>query len=318
MEASWRPGRLLLIGAAVVAVGAVVSRARQGPATAPVAAAAPQGAVAPGAGEAAAGGEVAARVAELERRLEREPGDVAGWRMLGWSRFNLGRHADAAAAYARAAALTPNDAELWSALGEARVLAGGGVGAEAEAAFRRALAIDRKDARARYFLAVKRDLAGDHRGAVDDWIALLRDSPPGAPWEASVRDLVVQVAAREKIHVAGRLPPARAAPPSGEPAGPPGTDAIPGPDPGQLAAAARMSPTEQDAMARGMVDRLAARLAADPRDAEGWIRLMRARTVLKDRAGATAALRSARATFGGDAGTLKKLDEAARALSVAG
>ncbi len=298
-----RIGRYGLAAAALVAILTVALRYRrpagEGPSRDPAAA---EGAHA-----------IAPMIAGLEAKLKADPGDVAGWRMLGQSYFALGRFAEAARAMARATALAPRSAADWSALGEALVYAHrNGVDADAAHAFERAVAIDPKDARARYFLGVRKDLAGDHRGAIEDWIALLRDAPAGAPWAQSVRTLVEQVATREKIDITGRLPP-----PDDAPAGAAATDAIPGPSQAQLADAARLSPTEQDRMAHAMVDRLAARLAQDPHDLDGWARLMRARQVLGDRAGAMQAYASARRTFAGDAAGLAHLRDAADALGLA-
>jgi cytochrome c-type biogenesis protein CcmH len=257
--------------------------------------------------------DVATTIAGLEKRLAANPGDVEGWRMLGWADFETRRFAEAARAYARAATLAPDQAALWSALGEARVMAAGSVGADAHDAFARTLAIDPKDPRARYFLAVEKDVAGDHRAAIDDWLALLGDAPPNAPWAASVHALVVQVAGREKIDIAGRLPALPPAAPIGDAVA---TAAIPGPTAEDIAAARQLAPSQQDAMVRGMVDRLAARLASNPRDAAGWIRLMRARMVLGETAAASQALASARKAFGGDKAVLAQLDEAAQTLGV--
>ncbi len=257
--------------------------------------------------------DVATTVAGLEKRLAADPNDGEGWRTLGWADFHLRRYPAAAQAYARATALAPDHADLWSALGEARVMAAGSVGADAHDAFARALAIDPKDPRGRYFLAVEKDVAGDHRAAVDDWIALLKDAPPGAPWAESVHALVVQVAGKEKIDIAGRLPPLPPAAPNGEALA---TGAIPGPTAADLAAARQLPPSQQDAVVRGMVDRLAARLASNPKDAAGWIRLMRAKMVLGDTAAAAQALASARRAFTGDGPALAQLDEAAQTLGV--
>ena len=260
-------------------------------------------------------GESAAAPATAETAV---PTDASGWRAAGESAFAAGKYPDAVAAYRRVTALTPDDPAGWSALGEAQVQIDHGVGPAALAAFQRAVKLDPKDPRARYFLAVKRDLDGDHRGAIADWTALLKDAPPGAPYAASVRDLIQQVAARE--HVAIGPLPAVAPPPAvaGAMPGAPNAavDAIPGPNAAQLQDAARMSPTEQDQMAHAMVDRLAARLADNPRDAAGWMRLMRAKVVLGDQPGAKAALASGKATFRSDAATTAQLDAAAKALGL--
>src|SRR3546814_5738329 len=71
---------------------------------------------------------------------------------------------------------------------------------------------DLKEPRARYFLAVKKDLAGEHRGAIDDWFALLADTPQGAPWEPDLRRTIEQVGAIHKIEVKSRLAKTQARP----------------------------------------------------------------------------------------------------------
>ncbi len=264
--------------------------------------------------------DVGTMISQLEAKMKANPQDAAGWRMLGWSYYRTERFADAANAYRRAVAIEPKNAEGWSALGEAISLGGkGDVPAEAEAAFRRALSIDPADPRARYFLAVKKDLAGDHKGAINDWIALLKDTPAGAPWEQNVRETITQVAAKHDIDVAGRLPAAQAPAPAMQAGGPDAaTDAIPGPTREQMTAAAGIPPSQQDAMVKGMVESLASKLRADPKNADGWLRLMRARMVLGDRTAATQALRDGTAAFSGDAATQKKLAEGARTLGVPG
>jgi cytochrome c-type biogenesis protein CcmH len=274
--------------------------------------------------EAAPVGDVASMVGSLEKRLKDNPNDFKGWATLGWSYYNLGRYSDAMQAYAKATKIDPSNAEMWSALGEAQLLSGpGGVTPAAEASFSKALSINPTDHRARYFMAVKKDQDGDHKGAIDDWIAILKDSPPGAPWEAPVRELIAKVAAEHKIDLAGRVPApsapqqAQSAPPMGGGGDTVATDGIPGPNAADLKAATAMSPSQQDDMARMMVARLAARLESNPKDADGWIRLMRARMVLNDPPGAQAALAKAKAAFKGDTGQLARFDEAAKTFGMA-
>src|SRR5690606_10403915 len=112
----------------------------------------------------------------------------------------------------------------------------------------------------------------DHEGAIADWLALLADTPAGAPWEADLRRTIEQVGTINAIDVEGRVAATLAA----RPAAPaPAIEAIPGPTQEQLAAAASLRPAEQQAMAEGMVARLAARLESEPGDVDGWIMLMR-------------------------------------------
>jgi cytochrome c-type biogenesis protein CcmH len=299
-------GRIVLILAALIAVAAIgiaISNNRD------------EDPVKPDASAQQPVGDVNAMIAQLEARLKANPGDAQGWRMLGWSYYRMERFPEAVAAYRKAVAADPKSAEGWSALGESIALAGqGNIPPEAEEALKKALAIDPKDARARYFLAVKKDLAGDHKGAIDDWIALLKDTPAGAPWEENVRRTIQQVATDNKIDVAGRVPPP--AMPAAPPADSVATAGIPGPTPEQMRAAASLPPGQQDAMVRDMVNSLANKLKANPKDGDGWIRLMRARMVLGETSAAKQALADAKAAFAGDAAELARLSEAAKTLGV--
>ncbi len=225
-------------------------------------------------------------VESLEARIATDPTDVAALRELGFLRFDRGEYDEAAKAYRRAVGIETEDATLWSALGEALVMAStrDPMPPEALAAFRKAAAIDPGDPRARYFLAVRRDLAGDHRGAIADWLALLADTPPGAPWESDLARTIEQVAAINRIELGDRLAQAQTSRAATEPL--PGREAfsvangIPGPSAADLAAASSIPPGEQRQMAEGMVARLEAKLGTDPANVEGWIMLMRSRMTL--------------------------------------
>jgi cytochrome c-type biogenesis protein CcmH len=67
---------------------------------------------------------------------------------------------------------------------------------------------------------------------------------------------------------------------------------------------------------RAMVDMLAARLKADPNDALGWVRLMRAYSVLGETQKAKEALATARKTFAGNADAQTAFTTAAKALKI--
>jgi cytochrome c-type biogenesis protein CcmH len=230
------------------------------------------------------------------------------WRTVGWAYAEKGDAAAAAEAYRKAARLEPDNSENWSSLGEALQTGSRTLVPEAAAALNKAISLNAADPRARYFLAVQKDLSGDHRGAVRDWLALLSDTPQDAPWAADLRRTIQQTAERYKIETGSLVPPV---------GGPAATAAIPGPSRDQLAAAAAIPPGEQDKMARAMVDRLARRLAANPRDADGWIRLMRSRAVLNDPAGARTALAGALGAFSDDPAAQARLKSAAAALGLA-
>jgi cytochrome c-type biogenesis protein CcmH/NrfG len=64
--------------------------------------------------------DVNVMIERLAARLQTDPGDVNGWRMLGWSYLNMQRYEQAAAAYAKAVELDPSSAELKSLYEDAK------------------------------------------------------------------------------------------------------------------------------------------------------------------------------------------------------
>jgi cytochrome c-type biogenesis protein CcmH len=56
--------------------------------------------------------DVNTMIERLVARLETTPEDIEGWRMLGWSYFNMARYEEAATAYAKAVELDPSSAAL--------------------------------------------------------------------------------------------------------------------------------------------------------------------------------------------------------------
>lgn len=254
------------------------------------------------------GGDIQGQILQLQQQLQANPNDADGWRLLGWSYFQTGAFDEAAVAYGRAATLEPTNAEHVSAQGESLVQAGGGqVTPAAAAAFQAALRINPQDPRARYFMAVLKDQSGDADGAMADWIDIVNSAPPGAPWVGEVRRFVEDLARERGVDISTRLKPATAT-----------GAATPGPSAEQVAAAQQMAPQDRDAMILGMVDGLEGKLRANPRDPEGWVRLINARMVLGDRSAAGTALRNARTALAGDAAGLAQVNEAARGLGVPG
>src|SRR5262249_58450599 len=94
--------------------------------------------------------------------------------------------------------------------------------------------------------------------AVERGQSLIAHAPADAPWVTYVREALA------------RVEPAR------PPAPPSGTPAVAGPTVRDVASAADMSSTEREQMVRGMVERLAPRLAAPGSDVDAWPRPLRA------------------------------------------
>lgn len=211
---------------------------------------------------------------QMQSAAEEAGSDSEAWQRLGLAYFNANRFPEAAAAYKEATSVEPESAILWSAMGEALVMASetDPIPPEALEAFRKAAELDSTNPRARYFLAAQKDLSGNHEGAIGDWLALLADTPAGAPWETDLVRTITQVGQIQEIPVQERIEQAlgtRNILPA------PATQGIPGPSQEQMAAAAALSPNEQQDMAEAMVQRLATRLDSDPENVEGWIMLMR-------------------------------------------
>jgi cytochrome c-type biogenesis protein CcmH len=176
--------------------------------------------------------------------------------------------------------------------------------------FNAALAVAPRDPRARYYRGVRKDQNGDHKGAMEDWIVLLKSAPADAPWVAEVRGFVERTARERGEDISGRLPPV--------PAPTPATATPPGPSAADVAAASQMPQADQQAMIHGMVDKLAGELKQNPRDVDGWVRLMRARMVLGETNKAALALRDATKALADSPQQQATLRNQARALGVPG
>ena len=227
-------------------------------------------------------------IQRLAARLSRNSKDVEGWRTLGWSYLNLGRFSEAAQAYAKAIELSPDIAELRSARIEALVRSADGiVTTGARSAIEDTLKIDPKDTRARFFKGLAKEQGGDKTSALTDWNELLKEVNADEPWAL---DLKNRISALERdLGVNGAAPPGEPNPATAgglrERLTTPGGSQMSrpiekGPSPEEVQAAEAMPGAERFAMIRGMVDGLSNRLEQSPRDADGWIKLIRSRMVL--------------------------------------
>ena len=94
--------------------------------------------------------------------------------------------------------------------------------------------------------------------------------------------------------------------------------APPGPNANQVAAAAQMAPAERSGMIEGMVARLAQKMAENGSDVEGWLRLIRAYSVLGERDKALAAAANARNALAGNSDNLRRIGELTKELGLEG
>ncbi len=92
----------------------------------------------------------------------------------------------------------------------------------------------------------------------------------------------------------------------------------PGPSAADIAAAQKLAPDQQNQMIVGMVARLADRLKQNGSDVEGWLRLLRAYSVLGDRDKAKAAAGDAKRALAGDPDKIRRIDELVKELGLQG
>lgn len=238
--------------------------------------------------------DISTLVARVEAHLAANPEDGAGWEVLAPVYLRLGRSQDAMSAYANALRLLGSTAERQAGLGAAIVGANDGVVSdEARDAFERARALAPNDMRPQFYLALGLGQEGRIAEAIAAWRALLAAAPPDAPWAAAA------------IAELARLEAADAGPPA------------PGPSPADIESAGKLAPQERLVMIEGMVASLAARLEADPGDADGWARLIRSYMVLDRPGDAGDALDRARTALAGEPEKLALIDETARSLGLA-
>ncbi len=236
-------------------------------------------------------GDLEAMVYKVEQHLQQHPDDVNGWEVVLPSYKAMSRFNDAAQAMRRVIALKGPTAELYADLSEMLMFAGNGLmPADGLAAAREALKIDPKNSKARYYEALGLSQDNQHAAALAAFESLLADSASDAPWRPAVEK---QIAALKQ--------------PQANPTGP---------TQDQVEAAGSMTSGDQQAMIRSMVDGLAAKLEADPKNLDGWLRLIRARVVLKEADVAQAALGKARGIFDGDQGAVAQLSALAQELGL--
>lgn len=240
--------------------------------------------------------DLSGAVARIEQHLREHPDDGRGFEVVAPYYLRVGRGADAMHAYSEALRLLGPTAARHANLGEARiVVSGGALTPEAKQDFEAALALEPEMPMARYYLAVGAAKAGEKERAIELFEKLVADAPADAPYLSSVKQ---QLAALR-----------------GEFAPPPVAQ---GPDSAQGKAIAAMPADQRQTMIRSMVERLASRLEANGGDAEGWLKLIRAYTVLEETEKAKKAVVDARKALADKEGELSRIDALAKELNIGG
>jgi cytochrome c-type biogenesis protein CcmH len=228
------------------------------------------------------------QIANVERRLRTNPRDALGWTVIAPVYLRTGQFDKAAEAYRRAMQLSGEDEDKLLGLFESLTFANDGlIPAQAKPALDAALSRNPKSLRGRFWLAILAGQEGRKADAVQIYRQLLSENVPGA-----LKGLInKQLAAlNEPPPLPGSLENRQAS--GGAPQG------------------------EESAMIRGMVERLAARLAKNGADLEGWLRLIRSYAVLNETAKAQEAAASARAQFASEPKALEQIESLTQGLGL--
>jgi cytochrome c-type biogenesis protein CcmH len=136
--------------------------------------------------------QLEAMLERLAARLRERPDDAEGWKLLGRSQSVLGRHDEAAAAYARAAVLQPRDAQVLADLADALAMSRGQRGemtlqGEPEKLVLRALELDAQNLKALALAGTAAFERKDFAAAVRYWQRMLPLVAPGSEDARSIQ-----------------------------------------------------------------------------------------------------------------------------------
>lgn len=242
-------------------------------------------------------GDLAGAVARIEQHLREHPEDGRGFEVVAPYYLRSGRGEEAINAYSQALKLLGATAARHGALGQARmIVAEGKVTPDAVKDFEAALALDPNDVMARYYLGVGAAQAGDKDKAIGIFSKMEAEAPADAAYLPAVKRQLAKL--------------------RGEPE--PEAPVAQGPASAQGKAIAAMPAGQQQAMIRGMVDKLAARLESKGDDVEGWLKLIRAYSVLSEPEKAKKALSDARKALAGKDSETARVEALAKELNIGG
>jgi cytochrome c-type biogenesis protein CcmH len=230
-------------------------------------------------------------IARAEQQLVANPEDGAGWDVLAPIYYRTGRVEEAAVAFRNALRiLGANPVRLGGYAESLIALSGGLVTNEARDALQKLLVIEPGDPRAQFYLALALKQEGKAPEALAAFEQIVRTSPAGAPWLPLVNE-----------HIAGLKgdAPVTSAQQAGTPLGNPTSE--------DVAAAKDMTAGDRTAMIEGMVGSLAEKLKTEPKNFEGWMRIIRSYSVLGQKDKAADALKQGLAVFPVDGSEGKQL-----------
>ena len=221
-------------------------------------------------------------IEKLANLMKKNPEDPTGWRLLAVGYRATGRLEEAAQAYENAVTLGKQEASVLADYGEILVLLNKGqITDRAREVFDQAVAQSPEDERSRYYQALGWMQSGEFEKARTGFQSLQQSAPEDAPWRQNVDRRLKEIDVLE-AQEGGDTP-----------------DRV-----------------QDNPQILAMVQGLAARLEEEPKDLEGWLRLMRSYVVLEEQELAAEAYKTAIDTFAGDAEAIKQLQSIADDLKL--
>lgn len=227
--------------------------------------------------------QVVALTEQLKTRLKTDSvgGPNEGWLLLGQTYMRLGQFADAVDAFSVVSMRSDAASSAFSMLTEALVAQENGIMTPAaQAAIDKAAVLDPTNPAVTYYRALSLQQSGQSAEAHKLIVARLEAADGFYPWMETLVAQANQIGAgigRAPLSLEQFAPMLAGRGPSAE----------------EVAAAEDMSAEDRAKFIQSMVQRLADRLAEEPSDLDGWLRLGRAYTVLGDEKSAKAAYHKA-------------------------
>ena len=162
-------------------------------------------------GHALNAGQLESLVARLESRMQQTPEDAEGWILLGRSFSSLEQYDRAAAAYAQATRLVPNEAGLLADYADTLAMAQGRkLDGEPFALVKRALAIDPRHLKALALAGAAEFERRNYASAIGYWERVLKVAPPQSEFSRSVSESIAEARTLGGVALARKTAPAKA------------------------------------------------------------------------------------------------------------
>lgn len=158
--------------------------------------------------------QIDAMVAQLAARLEREPNNPEGWRMLARSLGALGRYAEAAKAYAKLIEIGGRNADVLADYADVLAMAADrNLQGEPMRLIEEALALDPDHVKALALAGTGEFARGNYEAAIVHWERLMKSLPPDSPLAEGVLSGLASARQRSgrPVVAAPAAPPASAA-----------------------------------------------------------------------------------------------------------